>query len=89
VLLFQHLQDPDMSDATRAPTGKHQANPGPMRRGRRFGGGSRRSRYGSGRGVCRRVDIRGGLCEGDAPRREPKDRKNNAEYPETGPDRPW
>src|SRR5581483_5134998 len=81
VLLFEDLQYPDVRDTTRAATGKDEADPGSVSR--------RGVGYGRGQGRGGRNRIRGLLCKSDGPSREPKDRTNNAEYPETGPDHPW
>jgi hypothetical protein len=73
MLLFQYLQDADMSDTPRAAAGKDETYTGAMRRR----GGSRRS--------C----VRRLLRNGDGRSGEPESRAENAVYPETGPDRPW
>jgi hypothetical protein len=73
VLLFQYLQYADMGDATRTAAREDEADTGPM--GRCRGG--------------RRSGVRGLLRESDGGSGEPESRTNDAEYPETGPDRPW
>src|SRR3569833_87167 len=73
VLLFQHLQDADMRYSTRSTTGKDQADSRPVGRGWR-----RRGR-----------GVRDVLSRSRGRSREPENGTKNAEYPETGPDRPW
>src|SRR3569833_3406248 len=73
VLLFQPLQDADMRYSTRSTTGKDQADSRPVRRGWR-----RR-----GRGVR---DI---ISRSHKRNHKPKKNTKIAEFPETGPDRPW
>ena len=73
MLLFQDLQDADMSDTTRATAGKHQADPRPVCRRRHLRGGR----------------VRGILRDTSRARREAENGTKNVEYPETGPDRPW
>ena len=62
-----------MGDAARTAARQDETDTGPV--GRR--GGGWRSR------------VRGFLGEGDGRGGEPECRAHNAEYPETGPDRPW
>ena len=73
MLLLQHLQYPDMGDAARATSRQDEADTRPM--GGRRGG--------------RKSGVRDLLREGDGRSGEPECRANDAEYPETGPDRPW
>ncbi len=73
MLLFQYLQDADMSDATRTAAGKDETDARAMRRL----GGCWRSR----------VSVCCATVAAEAAR--PESRAENAVYPETGPDRPW
>jgi hypothetical protein len=73
MLLFQYLQYADVGDTTRTAARKDQTDTGP--------GGKPGERLGS--------RVRGLLREGDGRSGQPEGRTNNAQYPETGPDRPW
>ena len=73
VLLVQHLQNADVRYSARAASRKDEPDPRPVGRRRHFRGGGVR-------GVLRRSRGRS---------REPENGTKNAEYPETGPDRPW